>query len=89
LNKAEMLVWDQWGIMNDPDPLDPRHLEMLDRLARTSSDPDCSATELLAWAQRDALRLPTSIVSYSLASSSPIEVDVGRIVESMGRTNTS
>jgi hypothetical protein len=47
LNKAEVLVWDVWGAMPEPDTrLDQRQLARFDRLAALTRDPDASFTEL-------------------------------------------
>ena len=84
LNKAEMLVWDQWGILDSDDPLDPSHVQMLDRLAQVTSNPDCSPAEIRGWAERDGLRLPRTVTSYSPAHSSPVQVEVSRVLASLG-----
>lgn len=81
LSKAEMLVWDQWGILDEDDPL--ACAEMLDRLARVTSHADCSVTELAQWAQQEGLRVPPTVTSYSPAHSSPLTVDVSRVLGGM------
>ncbi len=81
LNKAEMLLWDQWGILDDDDPLG--HAELLDRLARVTSHPEISVTELVRWAQQEGLRVPPSVTSYSPAHPSPLTVDVTRVLDGM------
>jgi hypothetical protein len=80
LNKLEMLVWDQWGILNDED--DPlRHAEMLDQLARITSDSNCSIEELSKWSQQEGLRVPPKVISYSPIQEAPLTVDVSRTLE--------
>ena len=81
LNKAEMLVWDQWGILNDEDPL--VRTDMLDLLAKEISDPNCPADRISTWGRSEGLRLPRMVTSYSPAYSSPLEVDVTHVIEGM------
>ena len=61
LNKAEMLVWDQWGILHEDDPLS--RASMLDLLAREISDPDCAADRIVEWGRREGLRVPRKVTS--------------------------
>ncbi len=84
LNKAEMLVWDQWGILDEDNPL--RHAEMLDLLARRTSNQNCAVAELTRWSQQEELRVPSTVTSYSPAHSSPLKVDVSRVLEGMARS---
>jgi len=81
LNKAEMLVWDQWGILNEDDPL--RHADLLDQLARVTSRPECSVTEIGYWEQQDGMRAPPTVTSYSPAHSSPLQIDVSQVLDGM------
>jgi len=81
LNKAEMLVWDQWGILDEDEPL--LHAEMLDQLAREIAQPNCSVRQLSAWSQREGLRVPSRVTSYSPAYPSPLKVDVTPVLEGM------
>lgn len=81
LSKLEMLVWDQWGILNEDDPL--LDAEMLDQLASVTANPNCSVKELLKWSQRDGLRVPKAVTSYSPTQESPLTVDVSRVLEGM------
>jgi hypothetical protein len=84
LNKAEMLVWDQWGILDEDDPL--RHAAMLDQLARATADPACSVAVLATGAQAEGLRVPQTVTSYSPAHPDPLKVDVRRVLEGMIRS---
>jgi hypothetical protein len=81
LNKAEMLVWDQWGILNEEEPL--LHAEMLDQLAQLTSQPNCAVSELLKWSQREGLKVSSKVTSYSPAYSLPLEVDVTPVIDGM------
>ncbi|MGP8125559.1 MAG: transglutaminase domain-containing protein [Nitrososphaerales archaeon] len=79
LNKAEMLVWDQWGILNEDDPL--AHAEMLDRLAEEALTPNCGVGTISKWGQIEGLRVQAEVTSYSPAYSSPIRVNVSKVLE--------
>ena len=81
LNKTEMLLWDQWGILNDEDPL--AQAEMLDELSRAMLDPDCSPATLADWMARDGLSIPPTVVSYSPTQFDPLEVDVSPTLASV------
>jgi len=83
LNKAEMLVWDQWGILDEDGPLG--HVEMLDQLAGETSDSNCTVAELSKWSKREGIRVPLTVTSYSPAHSSPLKVDVSRVLNGMIR----
>jgi len=84
LNKAEMLVWDQWGILDEDDPL--RHAPLLDQLSRAIADPACSVAVLATWGQAAELRVPPTVTSYSPAYPDPLKVDVRRTIEDMIRS---
>ncbi len=83
LNKAEMLVWDQWGILDEDDPLS--HAEVLDLLALETSDPNCAVAALSKWSKQEGIRVPPTVTSYSPAHSSPLKVNVGRVLDGMIR----
>jgi Transglutaminase-like superfamily len=84
LSKFEMLVWDQWGILNENDPLG--QAEMLDLLARDISDPKFSLEDLLNWSQREGLRVPQTVTSYSPTQEEPLTVDVSKVLEGQIRS---
>ena len=49
LNKTEVLVWDVWGAMPQPNTkLDSRQLKYFDQLAALTRDPDASFDDLMA-----------------------------------------
>ena len=81
LNKAEMLVWDQWGILDEEDPL--RHAEMLDQLARVTSQPNYSPAEVARWSRQEGLAVPSKVTSYSPAHVAPLIVDVDPVLAGM------
>ncbi len=83
LNKAEMLVWDQWGVLDEDDPL--RGAEMLDLVARETSDSNCAVAKLSKWSKQEGIRVPPTVTRYSPAHSLPLKVDVSRVLEGMIR----
>lgn len=76
LAKTETLLWDQWGLLDDPDPLD--RADLLDAVAADTADPLVCAATVADWAGRDGLALPPSVTSYSPAWQGPRPVDVRR-----------
>jgi hypothetical protein len=80
-NKTEMLLWDGWGLIEAPEPLDAGHAETLDHLARLISDRGCPVENMQDWARRPEFRLPAVVTSYSPASPIPLQVDVSRIAD--------
>ncbi len=77
LNKAEMLLWDQWGMLNDDDPLE--QADLLDELARGIVDADVSPAVLVDWMHHEGIALPSTVVSYSPTQFDPLQVDVSRV----------
>lgn len=75
LTKTEMLLWDQWGILEEPEVLG--RAELLDRLARVTGHPRRRLSELAAWAEMDGLRVPPRVTSYSPAHPGPRQVELG------------
>ena len=74
LNKTEMLVWDQWGILNEDDPL--RHSQELDALARETSSIDVGPEVVAKWSRVDGFKVSPSVTSYSPVQEQPLQVDV-------------
>ena len=84
LCKLEMLVWDQWGILNEED--DPlRHAGMLNRLSRVTANPNCSVEDLIEWSQQEGLRVPPKVTSYSPVQEAPLTVDVSKVLDGIIR----
>ncbi len=83
LNKAEMLLWDQWGILNDDDPLS--QAGVLDDLAQAVADPSCAPSTLTGWMSRDGLAITPTVTSYSPTQLDPLEVDVSPVLKGMLR----
>lgn len=63
LNKVEMLPWDVWGAMPAPDrPLQPADLQLFDRLAALTREPDAAFAELRAFYEGDGgPRVPATV----------------------------
>lgn len=68
LNKAEMVLWDYWGLM-ETEPPSEKDLALLDRVARATLSLDGSFREVRAlYEEEPGLRVPTSVTSYSPTS---------------------
>ncbi|HYF61486.1 MAG TPA: transglutaminase-like domain-containing protein [Herpetosiphonaceae bacterium] len=76
LNKREMILWDSWGVAEDPEMLAPERLDDLDRLAAALLDPATSAAELAALYDRPGYRTPDAVTSYSPAAAIPLQVAI-------------
>ena len=81
LNKQEMVLWDQWGLMDQHADPGEQECALLDDLAQVVSAPEPSSEELLAWGARDEFRVPGTVTSYSPAEPAPLTVDVRRVTE--------
>jgi hypothetical protein len=81
LNKSEMLVWDQWGILDESDPLG--RASALDLLAKEIADSNCAADEITRWGREEGLSVPQTVTSYSPAYPSPLKVDISHVHEGM------
>ncbi|HVC39712.1 MAG TPA: transglutaminase domain-containing protein [Candidatus Dormibacteraeota bacterium] len=82
LTKTEMLLWDQWGILDRPDVL--RDAGLLDQLALATGEPRRPLARLELWSSRDGLKVPRQVTSYSPAHPGPVAVDVGRTLGDAG-----
>jgi len=72
LTGHEMLLWDDWG-WSELDKLAPSQLAVLDDLA-AAMNRDAPLTELMSFYERDGLRVPSEVTSYSPASEVPLRV---------------
>lgn len=65
LGKVELLPWDVWGAMTEPDvPIDPENRPLFDRLASMTQDPDAALAGLHELASTDErLRVPRSVLN--------------------------
>jgi len=76
LNKMEMLPWDVWGAMPDPnEPLTDDRLAFFDKLALLTRDPDASFTELRTrYEKDDCLHVPTTVFNALLNRPEAVEM---------------
>jgi Transglutaminase-like superfamily len=74
LTGREMVLWDNWG-WSELDELAPSQLAVLDDLAAAMSR-DAPLDELMSLYERDGLRVPAEVTSYSPASEVPLRVVV-------------
>jgi hypothetical protein len=74
LNNMEMLPWDVWGVMPQPDePIDPERLALLDRLAALGREPDRDIAELRAVYEADErLRVPPTVYNARTFRPEPV-----------------
>lgn len=74
LNKVEMLLWDEWGLMEDNRPSD-RDLSLLDEVAVATVSEDGDFAELRRlYDAEPRLRVPGTITSYSPLTGEPRKV---------------
>lgn len=79
LNRHEMLLWEDWGILLQEEAMLPDHLDLLDQVAAVTSSPDCTPEDLAELFARDEFRVPESVTSYSPAREDvPFTVDLTR-----------
>jgi Transglutaminase-like superfamily len=74
LTGREMVLWDNWG-WSELDELSPAQLAVLDDLA-AAMNRDAPLDELMSFYERDGLRVPAEVTSYSPASEIPLQVAV-------------
>ncbi len=79
LNKTEMLVWDQWGILNEDNPLS--RANELDSLAGDISSTDVGSDVVAKWSRIDGFRVSPSVTSFSPVQDEPLQVDVRPALE--------
>jgi len=77
LNKVEMLLWDAWGLA-DEHSTDPHDLELLERIAQVTANPDPTLHELRAlYAADSRLLVPANVISYDPLGGPPREIALG------------
>jgi hypothetical protein len=76
LTKHEMLLWDNWGWTEIDEPA-PEQLALLDELAAATIG-DAPLARIREFYDRDGLRVPAQVTSYSPASATPLVVPVSR-----------
>lgn len=80
LNRTEMVLWDQWGILLEGDPL--QHADLLDEVAAAIADPDVVPETIAHWGSRAGFQVTPTVVSYSPTQFDPLEADVRRTLQS-------
>ena len=79
LNRREMLLWEDWGLLIRDTPMLPDHLDLLDRVAGVTSSSESTTEELQALYDREEFRVPGSVLSFSPAATEiPFTVDLTR-----------
>ena len=76
LNKAEMLLWDAWGMQLDlsPGPPSAAAAALLDEVSASTADPGVSPATVAALGARDGLRVPQTVTSFDPGGGPPCEV---------------
>ena len=82
LNKAEMLLWDGWGMQlgHGPGPLPHADQGVLDEVCALTADPAATQATLAELAGRDGLRVPPVVTSFDPVGGPPRQVDVSRLL---------
>jgi Transglutaminase-like superfamily len=76
LNKAEMLLWDAWGLA-DERSTEQHDLDLLDRIARVIASPNPAPAELRKLYTSDPrLRVPATVRSYDPLGGPPRDVSL-------------
>ncbi|MQM25918.1 transglutaminase-like domain-containing protein [Glycomyces albidus] len=72
LSNMEMLPWDVWGAMPEPeDTIGPDLVELLDRLAALTADPE-QAAETRGLYEDERLQVPATVRNASLGRDEPV-----------------
>ncbi len=81
LRKNEMLLWDEWGLMDSSRPPRGEELEVLDHLARLTADPLCPLENIADWAAKPGFAVPPTVTGYSPAAEGPRRIDVSMLLD--------
>ena len=79
LAKQEMLLWDNWGLIQLDDEPSSDQLAALDALAAATSSSDVPLDQIQSLFRLDGFRVPPVVTSYSPASPVPLQVPSGRV----------
>jgi hypothetical protein len=81
LNKAEMLLWDAWGMQlgHGPGQVPDADRAVLDEVCALTADPAVAPDVLAELGGRDGLRVPATVTSFDPGGGPPRQVDVGRV----------
>lgn len=67
LNNMEMLPWDSWGGMTEPDqPMLEETIALLDKAAALTMDPDANFAELRALYEDPRIKVPKTVFNFVL-----------------------
>lgn len=79
LNRREMLLWEDWGILLQEEAMLPDHLDLLDQVAAITASPESTPRQLAELFARDEFRVPETVTSYSPARQDiPVTVELTR-----------
>jgi hypothetical protein len=79
LNRHEMLLWEDWGLLLHREALLPDHLDLLDQVATVAASPESTREQLAELFARDEFRVPAAVTTYSPARQDiPATVDITR-----------
>lgn len=76
LNKTEMVLWEDWGVLDSHTAPGPDELPVLDELATLTGQPSPPLADL-----RSAYRRPEFVVPDTVTSYSPARTDVPAVVD--------
>jgi hypothetical protein len=80
LNKAEMLLWEDWGVLDSPTAPEPGDLPLLDELAALSVQLSPPLAGLRSAYRRPEFVIPDTVTSYSpVRNNVPAAVDVSAV----------
>ncbi len=80
LNKAEMLLWEDWGVLDSRAAPGPDELAVLDKLATLTGQPSPPLADLRSAYRRPEFVVPDTVTSYSPARTDvPASVDVSAV----------
>ncbi|THV37149.1 transglutaminase domain-containing protein [Glycomyces buryatensis] len=72
LANMELLPWDVWGAMPEPSPIDGAPLDLFDRLASLTADPDTAADVRELYEAEDGIRVPDQVFNFIRKSAEPV-----------------
>ena len=82
LNKAEMLLWEDWGVLDSLTPPGPGELIMLDELAALTGQPSPPLADIRSAYRRPEFAVPDTVTTFSPARTDvPATVDVSVVAQ--------
>jgi hypothetical protein len=80
LNKTEMLLWEDWGVLDSHTAPGPGELPVLDELATLTGQPSPPLADLRSAYRRPEFAVPDTVTTYSPARTDvPAVVDVSAV----------